>query len=83
MSDKEVKERKKRLRREIADENREDRRMGELIDGLLMLSRVTGRELDARAVDLSGMAQEIADRLRQTQTERESMSRPSISSPMR
>ena len=41
------------------------RRMAEIIDGLLTLSRATGQEGEAVAVDLGQMAGEIADELRQ------------------
>ena len=40
-------------------------RMGQLIDGLLNLSRVTRAEIRGRHVDLSGLAREIVDELRQ------------------
>jgi signal transduction histidine kinase len=40
-------------------------RMGQLIDGLLNLSRVTRAEIRGRRVDLSGLAREIVDELRQ------------------
>ncbi|AJE02663.1 sensor histidine kinase [Geobacter pickeringii] len=45
-------------------------RMGELIDDLLELSRVTRDELRREPVDLSTMATEIADELRLSQPER-------------
>jgi signal transduction histidine kinase len=40
-------------------------RMGQLIDGLLNLSRVTRAEIRGRRVDLSSLAREIVDELRQ------------------
>ena len=46
-------------------------RMGELIDDLLMLSRVTRSEMHRTKVDLSALAQEIAAELRETQPERQ------------
>ena len=45
-------------------------RMGDLIDGLLSLSRVTRREMNRETVDLSAIAQSIAAELRETQPER-------------
>jgi signal transduction histidine kinase len=46
------------------------RRMAEIIDGLLALSRATGHEGEAAAVDLGGMASEIVDELRKQYRER-------------
>lgn len=46
-------------------------RMGRLIDELLGLSRVTRAELSIRSVNLSAIAQEIADSLEQQQPRRE------------
>jgi PAS domain S-box-containing protein len=46
-------------------------RMGELIDDLLMLSRVTRSEMHRTKVDLSALAKEIAAELRETQPERQ------------
>lgn len=46
-------------------------RMGGLIDDLLNLSRITRAEMRSERVDLSQMAQSIADELRKTQPERE------------
>ncbi|HEY9653082.1 MAG TPA: PAS domain S-box protein [Coleofasciculaceae cyanobacterium] len=46
-------------------------KMGQLIDDLLMLSRVTRREMQRTTVDLSGLATEIAAELQQTQPERQ------------
>jgi PAS domain S-box-containing protein len=40
-------------------------RMGELIDGLLGLARVSAAELEARHVDLSALAHAVVDELRQ------------------
>ncbi|MFE1744030.1 PAS domain S-box protein [Coleofasciculus sp. H7-2] len=45
-------------------------RMGELIDDLLELSRVTRTEMRSTKVDLSAIASQIATELRQTQPER-------------
>jgi signal transduction histidine kinase len=46
-------------------------RMAQLIDDLLLLSRVTRREVCRETVDLSTLAQEIALRLQATQPERQ------------
>jgi PAS domain S-box-containing protein len=46
-------------------------RMGELIDGLLSLSRLTRSEMHISQVDLSALAAEVAASLRRTQPERE------------
>lgn len=46
------------------------RRMGELIDDLLKLSRIGRAELHVETVDLSAMARSIADTLQQNQPER-------------
>jgi signal transduction histidine kinase len=43
----------------------ETQRMGRLIDDLLKLSRVTRSEIHVESVDLSGMVEELAARLRQ------------------
>ena len=45
--------------------------MSSLIDGLLRLSQVARRSLEKQAVDLSAMAVEVAEELRQAQPERE------------
>lgn len=45
-------------------------KMGELIDGLLKLSRLTRSEMRPEMVDLSALASEIAARLHETQPER-------------
>jgi signal transduction histidine kinase len=45
-------------------------RMGELIDSLLKLSRVSRRQLRRQPVDLSRLASEIAAELRQSQSQR-------------
>jgi PAS domain S-box-containing protein len=45
-------------------------KMGELIDGLLKLSRLTRSEMHLEKVDLSALAKEITIRLRETQPER-------------
>jgi PAS domain S-box-containing protein len=45
-------------------------KMGELIDGLLKLSRLTRSEMHLKTVDLSALAEEIAARLQETQPER-------------
>jgi len=45
-------------------------KMGELIDGLLKLSRLTRSEIHQEKVDLSALAEEIATRLQETQPER-------------
>ena len=47
------------------------RRMGELIDALLGLSRLTRDEMRSEAVDLSAMVGEISDDLRRAHPERE------------
>ncbi len=44
-------------------------RMGELIDDMLTLSRVTRSEMHHRVVDLSYMAEQIAEELKMNQTE--------------
>ncbi len=44
-------------------------RMGELIDDMLTLSRVTRSEMHRRTVDLSALAEQIAAELKRTQTE--------------
>ncbi len=46
-------------------------RMGILIDDLLSLSRVTRREMGQETVDLSALAQSIAEELQETQPERQ------------
>jgi signal transduction histidine kinase len=46
------------------------RRMGELIDGLLVLSRVTRAEINRGRVDLSRQAREVLDELRRRDPER-------------
>lgn len=46
-------------------------RMGELIDDLLMLSRVTRTEMTRSQVDLSALARQVADELCRTQPQRE------------
>jgi len=46
------------------------RRMGQLIDDLLKLSRVTGNEPDIVTVDLSSIAREVAEDLRNSHSER-------------
>ena len=46
------------------------RRMGQLIDDLLNLSRVTRSEINKSSVDLSLLARQISDRLKQMQPER-------------
>ena len=46
------------------------RRMGELIDDLLKLSRVTRSEMNTETVDLSALARPVADQLRATEPER-------------
>jgi PAS domain S-box-containing protein len=45
-------------------------KMGELIDGLLKLSRLTRSEMHQEKVDLSTLADEIATRLQETQPDR-------------
>jgi light-regulated signal transduction histidine kinase (bacteriophytochrome) len=45
-------------------------KMGELIDGLLKLSRLTRSEMHQEKVDLSALVEEIATRLQETQPER-------------
>ena len=45
-------------------------RMTELLDGLLVLSRVTRRELDSKEVNLSDLAGEIADEFAESDPER-------------
>jgi light-regulated signal transduction histidine kinase (bacteriophytochrome) len=49
----------------------EAQRMGQLIDDLLQLSRVTRSEMQATSVDLSALAQTVADRLQAAQPERQ------------
>lgn len=46
------------------------RRMAEIIDGLLALSRATGQEGEAVSIDLGAMAGDIADDLRQQHRDR-------------
>ncbi|MBN1692182.1 MAG: PAS domain S-box protein [Dehalococcoidales bacterium] len=46
-------------------------KMGELIDGLLKLSRLTRSEMHHEKVDLSSLANEIANRLRETHDKRD------------
>jgi signal transduction histidine kinase len=46
------------------------RRMGQLIDDLLSLARITRRELNQQEVDLSKLASEIADELRAQEPQR-------------
>ncbi len=46
-------------------------KMGELIDGLLKLSRLTRSEMHFEKVDLSSLANEIATRLRETHDKRD------------
>jgi PAS domain S-box-containing protein len=46
-------------------------RMGELIENLLNLSRVTRQKMHRETVDLSALAEQIGTRLRQTQPERQ------------
>jgi PAS domain S-box-containing protein len=45
-------------------------KMGELIDGLLKLSRLTRSEMHQEKVDLSALVEEIATRLQETQPDR-------------
>jgi len=45
-------------------------KMGELIDGTLKLSRLTRSEMHHEPIDLSALAEEIANRLQETQPER-------------
>ncbi len=45
-------------------------KMGELIDGILKLSRLTRSEMHREKVDLSSLAREIAGRLQETQPDR-------------
>jgi PAS domain S-box-containing protein len=45
-------------------------KMGELIDGLLKLSRLTRSEMHLETVDMSALAEEITARLQETQPER-------------
>jgi PAS domain S-box-containing protein len=45
-------------------------KMGELIDGLLKLSRLTRNDMHYESVDLSALAQDIAARLQETDPER-------------
>lgn len=47
------------------------RRMGELIDDLLALSQVSQQEIQLQDIDLSALATEIVDDLRQAQPERQ------------
>jgi PAS domain S-box-containing protein len=46
-------------------------KMGELIDGLLKLSRLTRSDMHKEKVDLSALAEEITTRLQETQPERQ------------
>ncbi len=46
-------------------------RMGELIDDLLLLSRLSRSEMKRQEVDVSGMVEEIAERLAEREPERE------------
>lgn len=46
------------------------RRMGELIDGLLDLSRITRASLSPEAVDLSGLAEDVVADLREAEPDR-------------
>ncbi|MEW5957601.1 MAG: PAS domain S-box protein [Chloroflexota bacterium] len=48
----------------------ETQRMGQLIDDLLQLSRVTRAEMQKSRVDLTGLAQTVAARLKEMQPER-------------
>jgi signal transduction histidine kinase len=45
--------------------------MGELIDDLLLLSRVTRLDLDRRPIDLSSLAREVADILQRGEPDRQ------------
>jgi PAS domain S-box-containing protein len=49
----------------------EAQRMGHLIDDMLQLSRVTRAEMQLHLVDLTGLAQSVAARLKETQPERQ------------
>ena len=49
----------------------EAQRMGQLIDALLQLSRVTRAEMQRRPVDLSALARTVVARLRESQPERQ------------
>ena len=49
----------------------ETQRMGELIDGLLELSRVARADMHCAQVDLSALARSIADRLQQEEPDRQ------------
>jgi PAS domain S-box-containing protein len=46
-------------------------KMGELIDGLLKLSRLTRSDMHKEKIDLSALAEEITARLKETQPERQ------------
>jgi PAS domain S-box-containing protein len=46
-------------------------KMGKIIDGLLKLSRLSRSDMNREKVDLSALAQEITENLRQTQPERQ------------
>jgi len=48
----------------------ETERMAQLIDALLQLSRVTRREMRREVVDLTGLAREVAEELRQADADR-------------
>ncbi|MFA5179962.1 MAG: PAS domain S-box protein [Syntrophales bacterium] len=48
-------------------------RMGDLIDDLLKLSRITSSELNVKEVDLSRMVREIMDNLRQNHPDRDTV----------
>lgn len=57
--------------REYLDRVRKaSQRMGQLIDDLLKLSRITRAEMHMEEVDLSGMAMEVAEELRRTEPDR-------------